>query len=66
MTGSVTEADAAPPREEYFERVPDMRGKQEEERAAFFMRHDAGGSQLPPENGQGLPWVLRHRYVLPL
>jgi hypothetical protein len=43
-----------------------MRGKQEEERAAFFMRHDTGGSQLPPENGQGLPWVLRHRYVLPL
>jgi mannose-6-phosphate isomerase-like protein (cupin superfamily) len=28
------------PREEYFEGVPDMSGKSEDERAAFFMKHD--------------------------
>lgn len=28
------------PREEYFEQVPDMRGKSEDERAAFFTNHD--------------------------
>jgi hypothetical protein len=28
------------PREEYFERVPDMRDATEEERAAFIMKHD--------------------------
>ncbi len=28
------------PREEYFERVPDMRDAAEEERAAFFLKHD--------------------------
>jgi mannose-6-phosphate isomerase-like protein (cupin superfamily) len=28
------------PREEYFEQVPNMRGKTDEERAAFFMKHD--------------------------
>jgi mannose-6-phosphate isomerase-like protein (cupin superfamily) len=28
------------PREEYFERVPEMRDAPEEERAAFFLKHD--------------------------
>jgi mannose-6-phosphate isomerase-like protein (cupin superfamily) len=28
------------PREEYFERVPDMRDATEEERSAFFLKHD--------------------------
>lgn len=28
------------PREEYFERVPDIRDAAEEERAAFFLKHD--------------------------
>jgi len=28
------------PREDYFEQVPNMRDKSDEERAAFFLKHD--------------------------